>query len=314
MTRLFYTTDVHGSNVVFRKFVSAGKFYKADVVVLDGDLTGKAIVPVVEKSGKNYEANFLGERHVVQERQLNDLQDMISNLGFYPFLTSGEDLQDFNGHPEKVHDLFDEMMLKRMREWVQLIEQNLKGSGIKCYVLPGNDDRFEIDKEIERSDYIINPEGRVVQLDDHHEMISTGWSNPTPWDTPREESEEALEKRIQAMATKVEDIKNCVFNLHCPPHDTGIDVAPQLDENLAQVVKGGELVMIPVGSKAVKSTIEQHQPLVGIHGHIHESKGTRKVGRTLCMNPGSEYQQGTLKGVVVNLDQKGLKSTMFTTG
>jgi Icc-related predicted phosphoesterase len=145
-------------------------------------------------------------------------------------------------------------------------------------------------------------------------MISTGWSNPTPWDTPREESEEALEKRIQAMATKVEDIKNCVFNLHCPPHDTGIDVAPQLDENLAQVVKGGELVMIPVGSKAVKSTIEQHQPLVGIHGHIHESKGTRKVGRTLCMNPGSEYQQGTLKGVVLNLDQKGLKSTMFTTG
>jgi len=312
--RLFYTTDVHGSNIVFRKFVNAGKFYKADVVILDGDLTGKAIVPVVEKPGRTYEASFLGERHVVEERQLSGLQEKISNLGFYPFLTSDNDLESFNSHPEKVHDLFNEMMLKRMQEWVQLIEQNLKGSEIKCCVLPGNDDRFEIDNEIAKSDYIVNPEGRVVRLDEHHEMISTGWSNSTPWDTPREETEEALEERIQAMATKVEDMKNCVFNLHCPPYDTGIDVAPQLDENLAQVVKGGELMMIPVGSKAVKSTIERYQPLVGIHGHIHESKGTRKVGRTLCMNPGSEYQQGTLKGVIVNLDHKGLKSTMFTTG
>ncbi len=314
MTRIFYTTDVHGSDVIFRKFVNAGKFYKANIVILDGDLTGKAIVPVVERQDDTFESTFFGETHVVKADEVKALESRINNLGFYPLRVGEEELQAYQKDPKRVDRLFTEMMVKRMKEWVSLIELNLKGSEIQCYVLPGNDDRFEIDKVLKRSDYIINPEGKIIDLDGAHEMISTGWSNPTPWDTPREESEEALEKRIEAMASQVKDVKSCIFNLHCPPYDTGIDSAPQLDENLKQVVKAGEVNMIPVGSKAVRSVIEKYQPLVGLHGHIHESKGTRKVGRTLCVNPGSEYQQGALKGVLVNLDDKGLKSTMFTSG
>jgi len=314
MTRIFYTTDVHGSDVIFRKFVNAGKFYKANIVILDGDLTGKAIVPVVERQDDTFESTFFGETHVVKGDEVKALESRINNLGFYPLRVGEEELQAYQKDPKRVDRLFTEMMVKRIEEWVSLIEQNLKGSAIQCYVLPGNDDRFEIDKVLEHSDYIINPEGKVIDLDGAHEMINTGWSNPTPWDTPREESEEALEKRIDAMMSQVKNVESCIFNLHCPPYDTGIDSAPQLDENLKQVVKAGEVNMIPVGSKAVRSVIEKYQPLVGLHGHIHESKGTRKVGRTLCVNPGSEYQQGALKGVLVNLDDKGLKSTMFTSG
>jgi len=314
MTRIFYTTDVHGSDVIFRKFVNAGKFYKANIVILDGDLTGKAIVPVVERQDDTFESTFFGETHLVKAGEVKALEGRINNLGFYPLRVGEEELQTYQKDPKRVDRLFTEMMVKRIEEWVSLIEQNLKGSAIQCYVLPGNDDRFEIDKVLEHSDYIINPEGKVIDLDGAHEMINTGWSNPTPWDTPREESEEALEKRIDAMMSQVKNVESCIFNLHCPPYDTGIDSAPQLDENLKQVVKAGEVIMIPVGSKAVRSVIEKYQPLVGLHGHIHESKGTRKVGRTLCVNPGSEYQQGALKGVLVNLDDKGLKSTMFTSG
>ncbi len=314
MTRIFYTTDVHGSDIIFRKFVNAGKFYKADIVILDGDLTGKAIVPIVEKNNKSYEATFLDEEYTVKESEIKDIEARINNLGFYSLLISEDDLKNLQENPRKVEGLFRDMMVERMEKWVSLIEQHLKDSEIKCYILPGNDDRFEIDKELEDSDYIINPEGEVVDLDGEHEMISTGWSNPTPWDTPREEDEKALEKRINAMALKVQDMDKCIFNLHCPPYNTGIDMAPQLDKNLKQVVKAGEVIMIPVGSKAVKRAIEKYQPLLGIHGHIHESKGARKVGRTLCLNPGSEYQQWTLRGVIINLDEKSIKSTLFTSG
>ena len=314
MTRIFYTTDVHGSDIVFRKFVNAGKFYKANVVFLDGDLTGKAIVPIVKRQGGMYESSFLGEKHSVQENEVSRIESKVTNLGFYPLRIDEDELKRLQETPEKVDDLFRDMMIKQMEEWIEIIEQNLKGSQIKCYVMPGNDDRFEIDKAIEESELVVNPEGRVVELDAAHEMISTGWSNPTPWDTPREESEEALGKRIEDMASKVRNMRNCIFNLHCPPYDTGIDTAPMLDSDLKQVVKNGQVVLVPVGSKSVRGAIEKHQPLLGLHGHIHESKGTHRIGQTLCVNPGSEYQQGMLKGVIVNIDEKGVKSTMFSSG
>jgi len=314
MTRIFYTTDVHGSDIVFRKFVNAGKFYKANVVFLDGDLTGKAIVPIVKRQGGMYESSFLGEKHSVQENEVSSIESKVTNLGFYPLRIDEDELKRLQETPEKVDDLFRDMMIKQMEEWIEIIEQNLKGSQIECYVMPGNDDRFEIDKAIEESELVVNPEGRVVELDAAHEMISTGWSNPTPWDTPREESEEALGKRIEDMASKVRNMRNCIFNLHCPPYDTGIDTAPMLDSDLKQVVKNGQVVLVPVGSKSVRSAIEKHQPLLGLHGHIHESKGTHRIGQTLCVNPGSEYQQGMLKGVIVNIDEKGVKSTMFSSG
>jgi Icc-related predicted phosphoesterase len=190
MTRIFYTTDVHGSNVVFRKFVNAGNFYKANVVFLDGDLTGKAIVPVVKTQNGTYEASFMGERNSVSESDVKALESKIINLGFYPLRVDENELKTLQGSPEKVDAHFRDLMVEQIRDWVRMIDTNLRGTGIKCYVMPGNDDRLEIDKALEGSEIVENPEGKVVRLDNMHEMISTGWSNPTPWDTPREESEE----------------------------------------------------------------------------------------------------------------------------
>ena len=73
-------------------------------------------------------------------------------------------------------------------------------------------------------------------------------------------------------------------------------------------------ILTSVGSTAVRSAIEKFQPLLGLHGHIHESKGSIKIGRTLCVNPGSEYSEGVLKGVMMNLDEKGVRSFQFTSG
>lgn len=313
-TRIYCTTDVHGSDVVFRKFVNAGNFYKANVVILNGDLTGKAIVPIVEKSSNTYEATILGITQNAQgANELKNLETKIANMGFYPYNTDKQGLEELSADSNKVSELFMHLMLKTMEQWVNLLEQKLMDSGIKCFILPGNDDAPEIDEPIQASEYIINPEGKVVNLDGKHEMISSGYSNPTPWDTPREESEEDLRKRIEAMTSQVENLQNCIFNLHAPPFDSGLDEAPQLDKQLKQVSSVG-IVMSSVGSTAVRESIEAHQPLLGLHGHIHESKGARKIGRTLCLNPGSEYQSGVLKGVLLNLDGKKLKSHLFTSG
>jgi Icc-related predicted phosphoesterase len=160
----------------------------------------------------------------------------------------------------------------------------------------------------------VNPNDQVVALDDKHEMASLGYSNITPWRCPRDIPEEELSKKIEALIAQVKNMPNCIFNFHCPPYDTGIDTAPHLDQNLKPVFKAGEVEMIPVGSKSTRKAIEQHQPLLGLHGHIHESKGAFKIGRTICLNPGSEYSEGMLRGALVDLHDKGLKNYVLTTG
>ena len=115
---------------------------------------------------------------------------------------------------------------------------------------------------------------------------------------------------IEAMATGLRDSKNSIFNLHCPPYDSTLDQAPQLDETLRPTVTMGDLLKIPVGSTAVRAAIERYQPLVGLHGHIHESPGHIKIGRTMCVNPGSEYQSGILRGYIIDLEKDKLKQCL----
>ncbi len=101
---------------------------------------------------------------------------------------------------------------------------------------------------------------------------------------------------------KVKNLETAVFCIHVPPYDTFIDQAPMLEDDLRIAVKGGHTHMIPVGSTAVRNIIEKYQPLVALHGHIHESPGRVKLGRTECLNPGSEYAEGILKGFLVELN------------
>ncbi|MEM3571666.1 MAG: hypothetical protein QW589_07055, partial [Candidatus Bathyarchaeia archaeon] len=160
----------------------------------------------------------------------------------------------------------------------------------------------------------VNPEGKCVLIDEEHEMISTGYANITPWHCPRDIPEEELEKKIEEMVTKIENMSTAIFCFHVPPYGTKLDQAPKLDEKLQIVIEGGHVVMTSAGSVAVRKAIEKYQPLLGLHGHIHESRAFDKIGRTMCFNPGSEYGEGIFHGALINLDKDKVKGYMLMTG
>jgi len=315
-TRIFFTSDVHGSEVCFMKFLNSAKFYQADVLILGGDITGKMIVPIVHQPDGTAVADFLGTQQLMKTpNEVQAIEKNIRNSGYYPYSSTPEEVEKLQADKQLVNELFSKVMAQGVKRWVGIAEERLKDSKAKCFISPGNDDRFDIDAALRESSVVIYPEEKVVSIDDNHEMISSGWANITPWKSPREVPEEELIKKFGPMVDKVQHMENAIFNLHVPPYNTPLDLAPELDATLKPVVKGGGgISMIHVGSTTVRQLIEQHKPLLGLHGHIHESRGFVKIGRTLCINPGSEYGEGILRGAVINLDQKGVKSYILTQG
>jgi len=313
-TRVFFTTDLHGSTVVFKKFINAGKFYEAQVLILGGDMIGKMIVPIVSQSGGRFSANYLGKIYdIVEGEELDKLELTFENSGLYPVRLTPEEVEAYKGNRELVEKRFAELAKARLSRWLDIAEERLRGTGIRCYVQPGNDDPYEVDSVFRQSEIIQNVDGCWIQLDEHHEMVSVGAANQTPWNCPRDKPEEELEQMIERVASQVKNPSQAIFNLHVPPYDTNLDIAPELDENLTpRLSLAGGFKMIPVGSKAVRKAIEKYQPLLGLHGHIHESRFAQKIGRTMCINPGSEYGEGVLRGVVLELSRKGLDSYTFT--
>jgi Icc-related predicted phosphoesterase len=313
MTTLFFATDVHGSEICWKKFIAAGKFYGADILILGGDMTGKAIVPIIHQGGETYKAVLLEQASLLHgEDQVREMEKQIKSRGYYPYRTTPDEIAELNASPEKVDAIFHAEVLKTAGQWMAYADERLAGTGIRCYVAPGNDDMFELDDLVRTSKHVQLAEGKVIELDAHHEMISCGWCNPTPWHTYREEDEAALRARYDAMIAQLKDPRNSVFNLHAPPYGTTLDDVPELTEDLTPKLGGRSLV--PVGSRAVRDVIEEHQPLLGLHGHIHEGKGAIRLGKTLCINPGSMYEQGRLLGAVVNLDRNKVKNYVLTTG
>lgn len=311
--RFYYATDVHGSEICWKKFINSGKFYEVDTLILGGDMTGKAIIPIIAQGNDKWKVTLLEQETILEGKEaVVKMYATIQNRGYYPHLTDPDEVAEISNTPGKSDQLFSQYVLKTVERWMAYAEEKLAGTGIHCYVSPGNDDVFEIDPVIAASKAVELVEGKVIELDEHHEMISTGWSNPTPWDTHREEDEDALLKRIEAMIAQVKGVDNAVFNLHAPPYGSGLDDAPELTKDMRLAYAGRS--MIPVGSKAVLNVIEKHQPLLSLHGHIHEAKGTRKYRRTLCINAGSQYEQGILQGVVVELQPKKIGSYVLTTG
>ncbi len=297
------------------KFVNAAGFYKADVLILGGDVTGKMIIPLIDQSNGCRIAEFAGGFQTTRNQQECDA--LIKNIqfsGYYPYLTTQAEVDELQADQKKLDDLFTKLMGETMERWIKIAEERLKPTGVKIFITPGTDDRFIIDEVLAKSRYVQNPEGKVVLVDDDHEMISSGWSNPTPWNSPRETSEEELQKKIEAMASKVHNMQNCIFNMHCPPIDTPLDPAPKISKDLKAKTSGGQSEMISAGSRAVRNAITKYQPLIGLHGHIHESKGAVNLGRTLCVNPGSEYGEGIVRGVLLVLNKKGMKNYLFTQG
>ncbi len=314
-TRVYFVTDVHGSDKCFRKFVNAAKFYEAQVLVLGGDITGKMVIPIVPQGDGAYNCRFLGNELVLKSKE--ELDATVSNIrdaGFYPYMSTPKEVAELTASKPKLDALFEKLMVESIDRWVKLADERLAGTNVKCYISPGNDDILAIDSHLADTGVVFNPEGKVVPVDDSHEMITLGYTNHTPWNSPREVDEDQLELMLEKMCGQVHDMENCLFNVHCPPIQTIIDQAPALDSTLKPIVKGGQIQMTDAGSSATRKAIEKYQPLVGLHGHIHESRGVVKIGRTSCFNPGSEYTEGILRGLVIDIEEKKIKNYAFTAG
>jgi Icc-related predicted phosphoesterase len=312
--RIFFATDVHGSEVCWRKFLNSGKHYQADVVILGGDMTGKALVPIISDGGGSWHATLLENREVlVGEERVVAFEQAVKRRGYYPFRVDPDELHELSEDEPRWHALFEEHMLNTVREWMELADEKLAGTGIRCFVCPGNDDQLEVDEVIANAKTVELGEGRVVEIDGY-QMASSGWANRTPWDTYREEDEPQLAERIEKMVSQVTTPpERTIFSLHCPPYGTGLDDAPELTAEMD--LKDAGHAVHPVGSTAVRDAIERFQPALSLHGHIHECRATRRLGRTLCVNPGSSYEQGQLLGAVIDIDGgKQVKKFVLTSG
>lgn len=314
-SRVYFITDVHGSNRCFKKFLNAAGFYKADVIILGGDITGKVMVPIIEQGDGTFRCSYQGSDLILRStEEVQELKKKAADSGSYTVPVSPSELKELEANPAKVTELFRQVMVERLREWMSLAEQRLGKTQVRCFISPGNDDVLDIDPILDSSSYVVNPEGRVVEIDGEHEMITLGYTNHTPWNSPREVDEEVLAQKISGMADQVREMKSAIFNIHVPPIDTLIDQAPQVDRSLKIVLKAGTIQMISAGSSACRAAIKKYQPMVGLHGHIHESRGVVKLGRTLCANPGSEYGEGILRGFLCEIDGEKIKSYLLTSG
>jgi Icc-related predicted phosphoesterase len=314
VTRLFYASDIHGSERMLGKFLNAGKIYGVDILIMGGDLTGKAVVPIVKRNG-GYACTFMGREHTVTTQgEVEELSKLINYSGLYARCMPPDELSRLEADASYREQVMCEVLTESVTHWLEKATDKLRGSGIRCYLMPGNDDPLIVADLLAGCEAVCNPEGRRVELDEHHEMISLGYSNPTPWNTDRELPEDELLVRMEAMLPAVQHPEQLVVNFHAPPHGTGLDTAPQLSANLKIQTSMGQPLVAAVGSTATRRFIEEHQPLLGLHGHIHESACIAKLGRTLCINPGSMYSDGVLTGAIVGLKKDGLATYQLVRG
>ncbi len=308
--KIFFVTDIHGSNVCFRKFLNALRIYDVDVGILLGDLTGKVLVPLVEKAGGGWETTFMGSPvEVHSQEEVDNLKKTIEMVGYYWVHLTDDEFRALKADQPAQDALFNRLMIERLQEWMELADERLAGTPYQVFMAPGNDDHFEVDEVISEAATIVNANDRVVMVGEH-EMATFGWTNPTPWDTPREKPDEELEPMLEALIAQVKDKSKAIFNFHAPPYGYALDLAPELTADLIQAADR----KIHVGSRAVARMIEKYQPLLGLHGHIHESRGIQKIKRTTIVNPGSEYSEGILRGAVLILQKGKLKDYIFTSG
>jgi Icc-related predicted phosphoesterase len=300
LPRIYFAADAHGSSLVWRKWLTAPTQYKADVLLFCGDLTGKMIVPIIQLEDGTWTTHAFNKVHKFKTREEADkLVESIEKTGWYPYRCSAQEFLELQKNPDKLDKLFKEQMAGRVSSWLKLLLEkvDIKEKTVVC--MPGNDDEKIVDEVIQsfESDGIIYPLNKVVEIAKKHEMISLDYVNPTPWKTPRECTEDELKKKIDGLVSKLKNPANAIFNFHCPPYDTYLDLAVKLDKDL----KPSRDERVHVGSKAVRDAIDKYQPLLGTHGHIHESFASQEIGRTVVVNPGSEYTEGILRGFIIDL-------------
>ncbi|MBT4931814.1 MAG: metallophosphoesterase [Rhodospirillaceae bacterium] len=311
---IFFASDLHGSSICFKKFVNGAKFYGADLLVMGGDLTGKAVIPITEQTDGTFKGFQTGDEVTMDSQdELDEFIKRVNNQGFYPTVMTESEFQTIKNDPEAQHTLFKKLVVERVQEWADYAAEKLTGTDIPLITSPGNDDFFEIDPILNNASHIQYHEMEITEFKGY-EILHCGGSTKTPWDTEREYSEEEYEAKFAVLLPQVKNMEKCIFNVHVPPHGTVLDRCPKLDENLQVVFDMGNPVSMQAGSSALYKVIEEHQPVLGIHGHIHEGRGNIKIGRTTCVNPGSVYPEGILQGVLVTLSEGEVTSVQLTQG
>jgi len=316
--RLYICSDIHASERTWRKFLNAMKAntYHVDAALIAGDLTGKALIAVVKSGGGDvWEATLLGQRRVARdEGELQALERSIADVGYYAVRVSEAERAAMEADPALVTAAFHDRIQARLREWLALADERLEGSGVPVYAMPGNDDDFLIDPILEQSGYVRDVNERIIDLTPWHQLVSMGWSSPTPWSTPRELPEEEFLDRLSGLMLGVRDARKTVMMTHVPPFDSGLDTAPLLSPDLRPTASAGDLLRGPVGSTGVRAAIESFKPALGVHGHIHESGGERRIKETVCVNAGSESSMGVLRGYLIDLGPNGVERTLRVEG
>jgi uncharacterized protein len=311
---IYFATDIHGSEVCFRKFLNAGKFYGVDAVVLGGDIAGKGLIPIVEGADGVWEATLFGKPvRLGSDDDLAEFERRMRLQGFYPYRTTPDEAAELAKHGEALDRAFEHAIGKSVEDWIALADDKLKDVGIPCLVMPGNDDPPLVKRAMEQASWLTQAEDRVVGLGPY-QVLSLGYSTPTPWESPREITEDEMAAKLRATSAALDASTPTIFNVHNPPFDTGTDRAYELTPDMRIRTAGGEPLLAPVGSRAVRAAVEDVQPILGLHGHIHESRWMGSVGRTKVCNPGSLYTEGALQGVIVSLDGDKVKGHKFVTG
>jgi Icc-related predicted phosphoesterase len=299
-TRIIFSSDFHGSDTVWRKFLNSASMFKADVLLMGGDMTSKVMVPIVREPEVGYTATFLGKQMKISEEGLADLKKQIRQHCYLPYVCSKAEVERLSHDQEYVEKVFEDLEVEMVKDWLALIPR--KAPDARVIIHPGNDDKFVLDDVLKNSPNVVFAEESVVHFDDLHEAACVGWSNPTPWRSPRECTEEQLLEKLEKTVSQLKSVETSCFCFHVPPYNSTIDMAPKLDASLRPVYEGGRPAFIPVGSTSVRKVIEKYQPLLGLHGHIHESPGSVKIGKTQCINPGSEYSEGILRAYIIELE------------
>jgi Icc-related predicted phosphoesterase len=313
--RIYFCSDLHASRRCWKKFLNTWRFYRADHIVVGGDITGKFVVPIVEGPRGTWSATFLGVvRRVDTTQELAALKERIADAGQYAFETTPDEEAWYREDQARIDRLFRRLASERVEEWVAEAEEKLAGTGVRVFVSGANDDFLEVDEILARSSVIEDPNEKVIDLDGGLQLMGIGWGNPTPWNCPRDIPEEELASRIEATANKIDDPSRAIFSLHVPPLGSGLDLAPMLDDYLRPRLNAGGAQMVPVGSTATRDAIATYRPLIGLHGHIHESKGIRQLAGVPIVNPGSEYAEGILDGAIVDIEGGKVRDIRLVSG
>jgi Icc-related predicted phosphoesterase len=278
------------------------------------------MVPIIALGNHSYRATLQSRLYNLKEEDLPEFMNRLSKLGFYSSEMSEQEYAELAEDPERVNRLYLEKANERLIAWINWADEKLAGSNLKCFVTGGNDDAREVVDTLNRvaGERVIACEEKLVSVSNEgHSMVSLGYSNPTPWKTPREIDEAELASHIAEDFKGVESCEKLIFNMHVPPVNSTLDTCPQLDTSTdppTVITSGGEPVLFGAGSQAVREAIEHYQPLLSLHGHIHESRNVTKIGRTTAVNPGSEYGEGVLRGIIVSINGNQVESTQMTSG